>query len=275
MPPGYVKPYVKTNKNDMADAEAICEAVQRPNMRFVAIKTPDQQAVLLLHRARTGFVKARTASANQIRAILSEFGLPLPVGIHHVLDRARDLIEDAANEIPPMCRRLVASLLEHLAQLNARIRDIELQLEGWHRENSTSQRIAEIPGVGLLGATAISASIGSASQFRNGRQLAAWVGLVSRQHSSGGKQRLLGISKRGDAYLRTLLIHGARSLLSRLKSKPEAKDCWSMRIANRRSMNTAATALANKTARTIWALVRHERRYEAGFCPIRPIGVAG
>jgi transposase len=271
MPPGYVKPFVKTNKNDQADAEAICEAMQRPTMRFVTIKTPQQQAVLLLHRARTGFVKTRTACANQIRAILSEFGLPIPIGINHVAERARLLIEDTSNEIPSICRRLVQSLLEHLAQLSQRIQGIETELTQWYRQDETSTRIAEIPGVGLLGATAIAASVGNATQFRNGRQLAAWMGLVPRQHSSGAKQRLLGISKHGDAYLRTLLIHGARSVLSRLKMKPEALDCWAVSLLTRRSMNLAATALANKMARTIWALIRHERRYSPDFQPMRPI----
>jgi transposase len=270
IPPAYVKPFVKTNKNDQADAEAISEAVQRPTMRFVAIKTPEQQAVLLLHRARSGFVKVRTACSNQIRAILSEFGLPIPAGISHVAEHAARLIDDTTNEVPAICRRLIAALLEHLAQLNMRVQAIEIELAAWHRESAISVRLAEIPGVGLLGATAIAASVGDARQFRNGRQLSAWMGLVPRQHSSGGKQRLLGISKHGDAYLRTLLIHGARSVLSRLKSKPEATESWRRRLLERNCMNLAATALANKMARTIWALIRHERRYDPGFLPTRP-----
>ena len=270
IPPAYVKPFVKTNKNDQADAEAISEAVQRPTMRFVAIKTPEQQAVLLLHRARSGFVKARTACSNQIRAILAEFGLPIPAGISHVAEHAARLIDDTTNEIPAICRRLITALLEHLAQLNIRVQAIEIELAAWHRDSAISVRLAEIPGVGLLGATAIAASVGDARQFRNGRQLSAWMGLVPRQHSSGGKQRLLGISKHGDAYLRTLLIHGARSVLSRLKSKPEATESWGRRLLERNSMNLVATALANKMARTIWALIRHERRYDPGFLPTRP-----
>ena len=211
MAPQFVKPYVKANKTDAADAEAICEAVTRPTMRFVPIKSVDQHAVLSLHRARSGFVKSRTAQANQIRGLLGEFGIILPQGIVHVAGRLPDIIEDADNELPIVFRELLLRLRSHLLELNRHIQELEDQIDAWHKSNEDSQRLASIPGIGVLTASALVASIGDARCFKNGREMAAWLGLVPRQHSSGGKPLLLGISKRGDAYLRTLMVHGARS----------------------------------------------------------------
>jgi transposase len=206
----FVKPYVKTNKNDAADAEAICEAVGRQNMRFVPIKSVEQQAILSVHRVRQGFVKARTAQANQIRGLLGEFGLVIPQGIYNVAKRVPELLEDASNELPVAFRQLVERLTEHLKELDRQVKDFEQQIIAWHRSSDLSRKLENIPGIGPLAASALVASIADARSFDNGRQVSAWLGLVPRQHSSSGKPMLLGMSKRGDAYLRTLLIHGAR-----------------------------------------------------------------
>jgi transposase len=264
MAPQFVKPYVKSNKNDAADAEAICEAVGRPSMRFVPIKNIEQQSVLSLHRVRQGFVKARTAQANQIRGLLGEFGLVVPQGIAYITQRVPQLIEDASNELPGSFRLLIDRLLEHLRLLHQQVEEIEAQIKAWHRDSEASRRLEKIPGIGPLTATALVATIGDAKNFDNGRQLAAWLGLVPRQHSSGGKQNLLGMSKRGDAYLRTMLIHGARSVIYRAVQKADPKN-WVFSVAARRNKNIAAVALANKTARTIWAMLVHERQFRPDY----------
>src|SRR3984885_7946195 len=235
MAPQFVKPYVKTNKNDARDAEAICEAVSRPSMRFVAIKTPEQQALLALHRARQGLVRARTAQGNQIRGLLAEFGYVIPKGRRHLESYVPEILEDAENGLAGMSRELFARLLEHLRHLGTQVLALEAQIKAWHREDAASQRLEQIPGIGPLTASALVASIGDARNFKNGRQLSAWLGLVPRQHSSGGKPTLLGISKRGDVYLRPLLIHGARSTL--LRAKPSD---WGAALAERRNKNLAA-----------------------------------
>src|ERR1700690_112989 len=238
----FVKPYVKTNKNDAADAEAICEAVGRPNMRFVPIKNTEQQALLGLHRARQGFVAMRTAQANQIRGLLTEFGLVFPVGIRCIERKVPEFIEDAKNGLSGASRALFARLLENFRQLDRQVEELEREINAWHREDTASQRIEAIPGIGPLTASALVASVGDAKLFHNGRQFAAWLGLVPRQDSSGGKTNLLGISKRGDIYLRTLLIHGARSVFYSLKRNPDGADGWLARVANRRNPNIAAVA---------------------------------
>lgn len=254
MAPQFVKPYVKTNKHDMADAEAICEAVTRPNMRFVPIKNVEQQAILSVHRARQGLVKARTAQANQIRGLLSEFGIVIPQGIQSISKRIPDILEDAENDLPGIMRRLLEKLNDHLKELDRQVNELELQIKLWHKENEASQRLEAIPGVGPITASAIVATVGNATEFKNSRQLAAWLGLVPKQHSSGGKQTLLGISKRGDTYLRTLLIHGARAVIRFAEKKTESGS-WLYKLIARRNKNIAAVALANKNARIIWALL--------------------
>jgi transposase len=201
MAPQFVKPYVKTNKNDMADAEAICEAVTRKNMRFVPVKNVEQQAILSLHRARQGFVKARTAQANQIRGLLAEYGVAIPVGISHIAKDVPKIIEDGGHDLPGSFQQLIGRLVGHFKELDKQIDELEGQIKQWHRENEDSCRLAEIPGIGPITASALAASVGDAKSFKNGRQLAAWLGLVPRQHSTGGKSTLLGISKRGDSYL--------------------------------------------------------------------------
>jgi len=236
-------------------------------MRFVPIKNVEQQSVLALHRVRQGFVKARTAQANQIRGLLAEFGLIIPQGIGHIANRVPELIEDASNELPGAFRLLVQRLLDHLKELDRQVGELETQIQQWHRSSDVSSKLAQIPGIGPITASALVASLGDAKNFQSGRQVAAWLGLVPRQHSSGGKQNLLGISKRGDTYLRTLLIHGARSVIYRAgqKSEPNKTCAWVNAVVERRNKNVAAVALANKNARIVWALLAHDRQYEAGY----------
>jgi transposase len=236
-------------------------------MRFVPIKNVEQQGVLALHRVRQGFVKARTAQANQIRGLLAEFGLIVPQGIGHISERVPELIEDACNELPGAFRRLVQRLLEHLKELDRQVQELEAQIVAWHRQSDLSRKLEQIPGIGPITACALVASLGDAKSFKDGRQVAAWLGLVPRQHSSGGKQHLLGISKRGDTYLRTLLIHGARSVIYHAQNKAadNPQCCWINGVVQRRNKNVAAAALANKNARIVWALLAHERSYEPGY----------
>lgn len=269
MAPQFVKPYVKTNKNDVADAEAICEAVSRPNMRFVPIKSVEQQAVLSLHRVRQGFVKARTAQANQIRGLLGEFGLVIPKGIWHIAPRVPALLEDASNELPLALRQLIDRLTCHLKELDRQVRELEREILAWHRSSDLSRKLEQIPGIGPLAATALVASIADARSFDNGRHVSAWLGLVPRQNSSGGKSTLLGISKRGDVYLRTLLIHGARSAILAARRRNDNKNGWLANLLNRRHPNIAAVALANKNVRTVWALLAHGRNFKPDYVPAR------
>lgn len=268
MAPQFVKPYVKTNKTDAADAEAICEAVARPNMRFVPLKNAEQQALLALHRARQGFVVARTAQGNQIRGLLAEFGLVVPQGLSHVLCGVRELIEDASNDVPGGFRRLIERLLDHLKELDRQVGELEAQIQQAHRQSEASRKLEKIPGIGPITASALTATVGDAKTFKNGRQLAAWLGLVPAQSSSGGKTNLLGISKRGDTYLRTLLIHGARAALRafQAKSDPSGSNAeWLGRLLARSNFNVAAVALANKNARVVWALLARDRDYRADY----------
>ena len=274
MAPQFVKPYVKTNKNDMADAEAICEAVGRPNMRFVPMKNVEQQAILSVHRARQGFVKARTAQANQLRGLLSEFGIIIPQGIGAIAIHIPGILEDGENGLPGTMRHLIGRLTENLKEMNRQVKELEAQIQKWHRDNAASRKLAEIPGLGPITASAIVATVGDAREFKNGRQLAAWMGLVPRQNSSGGKQNLQGISKRGDTYLRTLMIHGARSVVRVAGNKPVLStaegaepESWLRKIMGRRNKNVAAVALANKNARIVWALLAHDRMFRPDYTP--------
>jgi transposase len=261
MAPQFVKPYVKTNKNDASDAEAICEAVSRPSMRFVSPKSAEQQALLALHRARAGFVQAGTAQGNQIRGLLAEFGFVVPKGRWRIEAAIQPIVEDAENGLPGMSRELFVRLLEHLRHLDVQAKQIEQQIKDWHQNDADSRRLEAIPGIGPITASALVASIADIHAFKNARQWAAWRGLVPRQHSTGGKQVLLGISKRGDAYLRTLLIHGGRSVLLAQKRKTCAEESWSSALAKRRHPNIAAVALANKNARIVWALLARGQEY--------------
>jgi len=264
MAPQFVKPYVKSNKNDAADAEAICEAVSRPSMRFVPIKNIEQQSVLSLHRVRQGFIKARTAQANQIRGLLGEFGLIVPQGIASITRRVPALLEKATDDLPAAFRQLIGRLLEHLRLLIAQVSDLDEQVKAWHRSTEASRRLEKIPGIGPITASALVATVGDAKNFDSGRQLAAWLGLVPRQHSSGGKPTLLGMSKRGDPYLRTMLIHGARSVIYRVTQRANPQN-WVFKVTERRNKNVAAVALANKNARIVWALLAHNREFHSGY----------
>lgn len=219
---------------------------------------------MALHRVRQGFAKARTAQANQIRGLLSEFGLIVPQGIGNIASRAPELIEDASNELPGSFRTLIQRLLHHLKEIDRQVQELETQIVKWHRQSDASSKLAQVPGIGPNTASALVASLGDAKNFDGGRQVAAWLGPVPRQHSSGGKQNLLSISKRGDTYLLTLLIHGARSVIYRAQHKPESCS-WINGVVSRRNKNVAAVALANKNARIVWALLSNEREFRPDY----------
>ena len=267
MAPQFVKPYVKTNKNDAADAEAICEVVRRPNMRFVPVKNTEQQSVLALHRARQSFVKARTAQANQIRGLLAEFGITIPQGIGHIATALPEILEDGENELPGRFRLLLQRLGDHLKEMDRQVTELEREITLWHRENEASRTLAQMPGIGPITASALSASVGDAKCFKNGRQLAAWLGLVPRHRSTGGKTVLLDISKRGDPYLRSLLVHGARSMIRHAEGKADQTTAWFGRLFERRNKNIAAVAIANKNARIARALLAHGREFQTDYAP--------
>lgn len=261
MAPQHVKPYVKGNKNDMNDAEAICEAVGRPNMRFVAVKTVAQQDLQSCHRVRTLLVRQRTAKANEIRGLLGEYGIVVLNRIES-LRRALPVLLESTDSIPGEgLRQLLMALREDLVYLDKRVRQLDQVIERAAREDTVARRLQQIPGIGPVTATALVASVGDARQFRRARDMSAWLGLVPRQQSSGGKAVLQGISKRGDAYLRTLLIHGARSVARVASRKTDARSQWVDRISQRRHANIAAVALANKNARIAWALMTRGTDY--------------
>jgi len=238
-------------------------------MRFVPIKSIEQQAVLSLHRVRQGFVKARTAQANQIRGLLGEFGLVISRGICHVAQCVPGLLEDANNGLPLTVRQLIDRLRCHLKELDRQVRELERQILAWHRSSDLSKKLEQIPGIGPLAASALVASIADARSFKNGRQVSAWLGLVPRQNSSGGKIALLGMSKRGDVYLRTLLIHGARSAILVARRYNDIRNSWLNKLLTRRHVNIAAVALANKNVRTVWALLAHGREFNPDYVPLR------
>ena len=265
MAPQFVKPYVKTNKSDRNDAEAICEAVGRPNMCFVPVKTAEAQAVLALHRARQGFVKARTAQANQIRGLLAEFGIVIPQGIGHIAKRLPEILEDGENGLPGMMRQLVRALGEQLKGVDNQVEEMERQIKLWHRDSEPSRTLEAIAGIGPITASAYVASVGDAKSFKNARQVPAWLGMVPRHEGTGGKVKMGRISKRGDVYLRTLLIHGARAVIRQVERKPDQADGWLKKLLARRNKNVAAVALAAKNARIAWALLAHERTYQSDY----------
>ncbi len=270
MAPQFVKPYVKTNKSDRNDAEGICEAVARPNMRFVPVKTLEQQAVLSVHRARQGFVKTRTAQANQMRGLLAEYGIVVPKGIGHIAKRVPEILEDGENALPGMMRELLQRLNEELKAVDRQVGELERQIKLWHRANEQSRKLEEIAGIGPLSASAFVATLGDAKSFKNARQVPAWLGMVPRHEGTGGNVKLGKISKRGDVYLRTLLIHGARAVIRQFKRKPDQADGWLKKLLARRNENIAAVALAAKNARVAWALLAHERSYECNYVATRP-----
>jgi transposase len=262
MPPAYVKPYVKRQKNDTADAEAICEAVTRANMRFVATKTPEQQSCLMLHRTRHLFIRQQTAVINVIRAHLAEFGIVAPVGRNGV-EQLLDVVADAGDKrLPELARACVAALGVQLQTLKAQILNFDRRIMAWHRSNATSKRLDEIPGVGPALATALVASVADPKAFRSGRDFSAWIGLVPKQHSSGGKDRLGSISKQGDRYLRSLFTAGALAVIRYAKIHGTKRRPWLTALLARRPTKVAAIALANKMARMAWALMAKGERYK-------------
>ena len=261
MAPCFVAPYRKSGKNDGNDAEAICEAVGRPSMRFVAVKSAEQQALLVLHRVRKGLSDERTALINQLRGLLSEFGIVIPKGRYQARHQLPVVLEDDGNGIPELARQAFVEINERIRDLDARLLAYDRRIEALARESEAAQRLMAIPGVGPVTATAIVATVGHASEFRNGRQFAAWLGLVPRQYSTGGKVRLGRITKRGDVYLRTLLIHGTRAVLARLAEKTDRQSAWVRSLIERRGYKRATVALAAKNARTIWAMLAKGQTY--------------
>lgn len=264
--PKHVRAFVHGNKTNAADAHAIWTAVQQPGMRSVAGKTEEQQTMLALHRVRTALVKFRTAQVNQLRGLLYEFGLTFKSGHLAGLSEIRERMADIEEEIPDLLLELVREQLQRIDRVEADIKGAEKRIQQWLRRELTCKAIAAIPGIGPLTATALVATMGDATAFKSGREFAAFIGLVPRQSGTGGKIRLLGISKRGDSYLRTLLIHGARAVLARGREKAE----WAEELRQRRPANVAAVALANKMARTAWAVIAHQRPYQNDYVSHRP-----
>jgi transposase len=262
MPAQYVKPYVKTNKNDYIDAEAIAEAVARPTMRFVPIKTDDQLDMQSLHRVRERWVMRRTAIVNQIRGLLLERGITLRKGRRYVDAALPGILEDADSKLSGALRVLLAQLKLELDQMAIRIDDADAVLNKAAHENEACQRLVEIPGIGPVTATALIAAIGNGAAFRKGREFAAWMGVVPREHSTGGKQKLLGISKHGNSYLRRLFIQGARAVLQQRTKQTPALSVWLAQLTIRAHQNVVAVALANKLARIAWAVLAKEEQYQ-------------
>jgi transposase len=267
MPPAYVKPYVKRGKTDANDAEAICEAVARPTMRFVPVKTPEQQAALALHRTRDLLVKQRTQLVNMVRGLLAEFGIEMARGLHHALDLARRVVEGHAPDVPELAQRVVAGLAHQIGSLQAQLAALEQELLAWHRSNELSQRLATIPGVGIISATALAASVSEPERFRSGRQFAASLGLTPLQQSSGGKERMGRITRMGDRYLRRLLVVGMTSLVRRARTAPASVDPRIPAMLERRPARVVTVAAANRTARVAWAIMTRGGTYRKPTLP--------
>ncbi len=261
LPAKMVKPFVGRNKSDAADARAIWTAVQQPAVKAVAVKSEAQQAVLALHRMRSQLVKFRTAQINGLRGLLAEYGEVMPQGRAGITKGIVAALAQLVDRLPAVLLDTLREQWARVGQLDEQVAEIERRLRAWHKEDKASRRIAEIPGVGLLTATAAVAAMGDPKSFKSGREFAAWLGLVPKHTGTGGRIRMLGISKRGDTYLRTLLIHGARSVIVNSK-QPSA---WVTNLTQRKAANVAVVALANKMARTIWALLAHERAFQKGY----------
>lgn len=263
MPPAYVKPYVKRGKTDANDAAAICEAVARPNMRFVPVKSTDQQTALALHRTRDLLVKQRTQLVNMIRGLLAEFGIEMARGLRHALELATRLSAGEAAEVPSVAQRVVTSLADQIGALQVQLAKLEKELLAWHRSSELSQRLATIPGVGVISATALAASVTEPERFRSGRQFAASLGLTPLQNCSGGKERMGRISRMGDRYLRRLLVVGMTSLIRRARSAPASVDPRLPAMLHRKPARVVTVAAANRTARVAWAIMTHGGTYRA------------
>jgi transposase len=257
----FVEPYRKGGKNDNNDAEAICEAVRRPNIWFVPVKTADQQAVLCIHRVRQGLIKDRTAMINQLRGLLSEFGIVIKAGRYSVHQEISDILEDAENGLPMMARQMINDIWQRIKQSNEQILAYDRELSRLVREDEKAKRLMTIPGVGEQVATAVVASVPDPRLFKNSRQFAAWLGLVPRQYTTGGKVRLGRITKRGDKYLRMCLVHGARAVIANLRDKQDKVSCWVRELVERRGYLRAVVALAARNARLIWTLMVKQEDY--------------
>ena len=262
MAPAYVKAYVKRNKNDAADAEAICEAVRRPTMRFVAVKSANAQSILILHRSRHLLVRQRTAQVNAMRAHLAEYGVVAPKGREHVRELV-DVLNRGKDLLPELARQTLILLATMIEGLSMQIRKIEVALMAWHRADPTCRRLETIPGIGFITATALAATVSDAKVFRSGRQFAAWLGLVPKQHSSGGKQRMGGISKMGDRYLRHLLVIGATAVVRFTGRKKTTISIWADQVLERKPARLVTVAVANKMARIAWAVMVREENYRS------------
>jgi len=262
MAPAYVKAYVKRNKNDAADAEAICEAVRRPTMRFVAVKSANAQSILILHRSRHLLVRQRTAQVNAMRAHLAEYGVVAPKGREHVRELV-DVLNRGKDLLPELARQTLILLATMIEGLSMQIRKIEVALMAWHRADPTCRRLETIPGIGFITATALAATVSDAKVFRSGRQFAAWLGLVPKQHSSGGKQRMGGISKMGDRYLRHLLVIGATAVVRFTRRKKTTISIWADQLLERKPARLVTVAVANKMARIAWAVMVREENYRS------------
>ena len=268
MPPAYVKPYVKRGKNDAMDAEAICEAVTRPTMRFVVMKSAEQQAALSLHRTRNLLVKQRTQLVNMMRSLLAEFGIDIPEGLERALGLARQIAAKKSTlDVPAMAMQVLCLLCDQVLDTHARLQTIDRSILAQQRTNEVARRLSTIPGIGPIGATALAASVGDPGQFRSGREFAAWLGLTPSQNSSGGKDRLGHITKMGDRYLRKLLVIGATSLIRRARHKPEAADPRLLALLARKPARVASVAMANKMARVVWAIMARGETYQARHTP--------
>ena len=261
IPPQYVKPYVKRNKTDAADAEAICEAVGRANMRFVPVKTVEQQGILALHRVRALLVRQRTSAVNAMRGLLSEFGIVAAKGIRRIEELRERMRCSEPDVVPSEAQEAIAVLFDHLDGLHERIDKVEARILAWHKGNEASRRLASAPGVGPLTATAIVAAVGDGKQFKSARHFAAWLGLTPRIKASGGKEHIGRISKGGDRYLRTMLIHGARAVVGTAFRRDVGPRPWLKELLRRRPVNVAATAVAHKTARSLWAMLTRAELY--------------
>jgi len=268
MPPAYVKPYVKRGKTDAVDAEAICEAVTRPTMRFVAVKSREQQAALALHRTRDLLVKQRTQLVNMIRGLLAEFGIEIVRGLGHAIELAARIAKGDAPEVPELAVRVITGLAGQIGDVQTRLAALEKELLAWHRSNELSQRLGTIPGVGVISATALAASVVDPGRFRSGRQFAASLGLTPLQNSSGGKERMGRISRMGDRYLRRLLVVGMTSLVRRARARPDSVDPRIATMLARKPARVVTVAAANRTARIAWAIMARGGTYRA------PVGLA-